>query len=210
MAYPRQHLSFYSLIYTGESSGLKYQHPKAPGLHYRKGCLRGLFWARCCLIFFMNDLFLFIEKCKLYNYADDNSLDSSSDDLLEAMLNLKRDGRNAIDWFTKNGVQANPDKFHFMLLSPSPVAKQVLELCDGTTLISEAAVTVLGVTIDDNLSFNEHISVCCTKAARQLNALARIAKHLDVRSCRTIYNSFIMSNFDYCPLVWHFCGNTNN
>ena len=158
----------------------------------------------------MNDLFLFIEKCKLYNYADDNSLDSSSDDLLKALRNLKRDGRNAIDWFTKNGMQANPDKFHFMLLSPSPVDKQVLELCDGTTLISEAAVTVLGVTIDDNLSFNEHISVCCTKAARQLNALARIAKYLDVRSHRMLYNSFIMSNFNYCPLVWHFCGKTNN
>ena len=152
----------------------------------------------------MNDLFLFIEKCKLYNYADDNSLDSSSDDLLEALLNLKRDGRNAIDWFTKNGMQANPGKFHFMLLSPSPVKKQVLELRDGTTLISEAAVTVLGVTIDDKLSFNEHISVCCTKAARQLNALAHIAKCLDVGSRRTIYNSFIMSNFNYCPLVWHF------
>ena len=68
---------------------------------------------------FMNDLFLFIEKCKLYNYADDNSLDSSSDDLLEALLNLKRDGRNAIDGFTKIFMQANPDKFHFMLLSPS-------------------------------------------------------------------------------------------
>ena len=97
-----------------------------------------------------------------------------------------------------------------MLLSPSPVEKQVLELCDGTTLISEAAVTVLGVTIDDNLNFNEHISVCCTKAARQLNALSRIAKYLDVRSRRTIYNSVIMSNFNYCPLVWHFCGKTNN
>ena len=143
----------------------------------------------------MNDLCLFIEKCKLYIYADDNSLDSSSDDLLEALPNLKHYGRNAIDWFTKNGMQANADKFHFMLLSPSPVDKQVLELCDGTTLISEAAVTVLGVTIDDNLSFNEHISVCCTKAARQLNALARIAKYLDVRSRRTIYNSFIMSYF---------------
>ena len=138
----------------------------------------------------MNYLFLFIEKCKSYNYADDNYLDSSSDDLLEALFNLKHDGRNAIDWFTKNDMQANPDKFHFMLLSPSPVEKQVLELCGGTTLISETAVTILGVTIDDNLSFNEHISACCTKAPRQLNPLARIAKYLDVRSRWTIYNSF--------------------
>ena len=101
------------------------------------------------------------------------------------------DGRNAIDWVTKNGMQANPDKFHFISLSLSPLEKQVLELRDGTTLISEAAVSVLGVTIDDNLSFNEHINVCCTKAARQLNALARVAKYLDVRSRRTIYNSFV-------------------
>ena len=41
-----------------------------------------------------------------------------------------------------------------MLLSLSPVEKQVLELRGDTTLISEAAVTVL--------SLNEHISVCCT------------------------------------------------
>ena len=40
-------------------------------------------------------------------------------------------------------MQANPDKFHFMLLAPSSVEKQVLELCDGTTRISDAAVTVL-------------------------------------------------------------------
>ena len=25
-----------------------------------------------------------------------------------------------------------------------------------------------------------------------------------------IYNSFVASNFNYCPLVWHFCGQVNN
>ena len=44
---------------------------------------------------FMNDLFLFIEKCHLYNYADDNSLDSSSENLTDVLYNLRHDGRNA-------------------------------------------------------------------------------------------------------------------
>ena len=26
---------------------------------------------------------------------------------------------------------------------------------------------------------------------------------------RTIYNSFVSSNFNYCPFVWHFCGVTD-
>ena len=61
----------------------------------------------------MTDLFLLIAKCHAYNYADDNSLDSSSENLRDVLYNLKHDGQNAIGWFAKNGMQANPDKFHF-------------------------------------------------------------------------------------------------
>ena len=116
----------------------------------------------------MNDLFLFIEKCRLY----DNSLESSSENLADVLYNLRHDGRNAIEWFAKNDMQANPDKFHFMLFSPTPTEQQVLQLCEGTSVMSETEVTVLGVTIDDKLCFSQHISVCCKKAARHLNALA--------------------------------------
>ena len=31
-----------------------------------------------------------------------------------------------------------------------------------------------------------------------------------VWNLKNIFNSFIRSNFEYCPLVWHFCGKTNN
>ena len=76
--------------------------------------------------------------------------------------------------------------------------------------MSSFTSTVLGVTIDDRLCFSQHISSCCKKAAKQLNALARISRHLNINSCRAVYNSFIMSNFNNCPLVRHFCGQVNN
>ena len=76
--------------------------------------------------------------------------------------------------------------------------------------MSETEVTVLGVTIVAKLCFSQHISVCCKKADSHLNALARISKHLTINSCRAIYNSIIMSNFNCCPLVGYFCGHVNN
>jgi hypothetical protein len=46
-------------------------------------------------------------------------------------------------------------------------------------------------------------------ASRQLNVLKRISKNLTKLGKVTIYYSFIMSYFNLCPLVLHFCVNTN-
>ena len=46
------------------------------------------------------------------------------------------------------------------------------------------------------------ISDICRKASQQLTVLRRIGSFL---SKLTIFKSFIMSNFNYCPLTLHFC-----
>ena len=68
-------------------------------------------------------------------------------------------------------------------------------------------VKLLGVLIDDNLSFNEHVSKLCVKAARQTNALHRIVKYIPNECRLNIYQAFITSNFNNCDIVWHFCSN---
>ena len=73
----------------------------------------------------------------------------------------------------------------------------------------EDEVTLLGVTIDFQLNFNSHISNICKKASRQLNVLRRIGHNLCKLGKLNIYYSFILSNFNYCPLTWHFCGEVN-
>ena len=159
---------------------------------------------------FINDLYMFIKESTLYNYADDNSLSRAAASIREVICSLQNDGNAVIKWFTDNGMQANADKFQFMVISPHDDATHSLKLNDNTVLQSEKQVKVLGVEIDSKLNFSMHISAMCKKAARQLNALARISRYLDVSSRQIIYNSFIASNFNYCPLVWHFCGVTNS
>ena len=65
-------------------------------------------------------------------------------------------------------------------------------------------IKLLGLNIDDQLKFNEHISIPCSKAAMQLNDLSRLQKYMGKAEKKAIINSFILSNFNYCPLVWHF------
>ena len=60
--------------------------------------------------------------------------------------------------------------------------------------------------IDNNLTFDIHVSRICRKAGYQLNALKRTKMSFKPDQCFTVFNSFIMSNFNFCPLVWHFCG----
>ena len=175
-------------------------------------CTQGSILGPLLFNVFINDMFHFMEKCALYNYADDNSMSYASLNVTDVLSCLKRDCDNAVKWFEVNGMQANPSKFQFMVMSNGTVDKECISICINESLLKpESHVKVLGVTLDDRLTFNEHVSVCCSKTARQLNALSRISSwYLDTSSCTFLFNSFVKSNFNYCPMVWHFCGKVNN
>ena len=70
----------------------------------------------------------------------------------------------------------------------------------------------MGVTIDNDLKFNEHVSNICLNANRKLSALTRMAKYLNFKNKRVLYKAFsaFESQFKYCPLVWMFHSRTLN
>ena len=73
----------------------------------------------------------------------------------------------------------------------------------------EERVKLLGVEIDYCLKFDTHISAMCKKASQQINVLKRIGQYLNFESRKAIYHAFIMSIFNFCPLIWHFCSKAN-
>ena len=79
----------------------------------------------------------------------------------------------------------------------------------NTKITCEDKVSLLGVTLDVQLNFKDHISQICTKASQQLAVLKRIGKFLTKQGKLMIYKSFIMSNFNHCPIVWHFCNQSS-
>ena len=65
-------------------------------------------------------------------------------------------------------------------------------------------VELLGIQIDDKLSFNFYISNICMSAANQLNSLIRLKRFLGFKEKRILINTYFMESFNYCLLVWMF------
>ena len=55
------------------------------------------------------------------------------------------------------------------------------------------------------LKFDNHVAEIFKKASKQLAVLKRLGSFLTKQGKLVIYNSFIASNFSYCPLACHFC-----
>ena len=65
---------------------------------------------------FINDIFMFIEKTEVCNFADDNTIYDCGEDLSNILQNLKHNVKILLKWFRINSFQANPGKFQFMIL----------------------------------------------------------------------------------------------
>ena len=63
---------------------------------------------------------------------------------------------------------------------------------------------LLGIHIDNKLTFEPHVRSLCKKASQKLNAFARIAYSLKFEQRKLLLNAFITSQFSYAPVVWTF------
>ena len=123
---------------------------------------------------------------------------------------LKLGCQAAIQWFEDNLMQANPDKFQFMVLNPYQNQTNTVYTLDlgNVQLTCVFQDPLLGILFDSQLTFNAHVLSLCKKANFQLLTLKRLANFMDASTKLTILQSFIRSNFTYCCHIWHFCSPT--
>ena len=60
---------------------------------------------------FLNDIFYFVLRSTIYNYADDNTVSFIHKDNNFLKSVLESDSLNLISWFEEHSTKANPDKF---------------------------------------------------------------------------------------------------
>ena len=156
---------------------------------------------------YLNDLFFFTEGSDIANYADDNSPYACDKDIESVIIKLEEDSKTLLNWVNNNVLKANPDKFHLILNNSD---ENLMVKIEDSQVFNSKSKKLLGITIDNNLTFNEHVSNLCKKASQKLHALARVSGYKNLAQWRTIMKSFINCQFGYCPLVWMLHSRTLN
>ena len=155
---------------------------------------------------FINDMFFFIKDTNMANYADDSTLYTMNTNIENLLKTLESETTTILDWFRVNEMKPNDDKCHLMVCNHNNLSVKL----GKETIKSIESVKLLGITIDNNLNFTDHVSELIKKGNQKLHALTRISNYLSEDKLKLIMKTFIQSQFNYNPLVWMFHSRTLN
>ena len=145
----------------------------------------------------MIDLFYEYKDSNVASYADDTTPYSCAIDIPSVALELQASASKLFRWLKNNHVKANPLKSHVLLGTKKPQNISIDE-------ISFAAIfhkKLIGITIDLDLKFENHITELCLKVNKKLNTLCCISSSISLEKHRTLTKAFTESQFNYCLLI---------
>ena len=144
----------------------------------------------------------------MYTFADDNSL-SVAAKTTELKTILQSESEVIINWFKNNKMIVNLEQFQAIILDKQKhdYSNETIKF-NNKSVDTVSSVKLLGIQLDSKLNYSLHVSNIC-KVSDQLSALTRLNNFLCIESKRVLINSYFMSNFNYCPLVWMFSNATS-
>ena len=126
------------------------------------------------------------------------------------MLNLSF--KNVLDWSEKWFMKLNLSKCKVLLVNNigSSIEKfdygcEVSDIAESITLSREVSINDLGVTIDSELTFNNHIDDKINMAYKMLGIIRRNFIDVDKSTFLILYKSFVRSHLEYAHSVWNSC-----
>ena len=156
-------------------------------------------------VIYINDVYLASSYFHTTVYADDTSLFSSGDNLRELIDKTETEFKKVYLWFCTNRLMLNVKKttcviFHPINKSTSNL-NPYIRLINNDIPISNYA-KFLGVIIDKNLTWYDHIHYISGKIYKGVGILSKLKYMLPMSILKLIYNAIISPYISYCNIVW--------
>ena len=138
---------------------------------------------------------------QFHQYADDTQLYIAAKS--ESDIKTLEDCTLAVrDWFTENGMLLNPDKSEVLLVASRANATKFAGgsgVCiAGSQIAYSVHLKSLGVTLDSDLSFDQHVGNIVKASNFNIRALRHIRPMLDRTVANTVACSIVSTRLDYC------------
>ena len=141
---------------------------------------------------------------QFHQYADDTQIytavKSAGD--TDSIRKLEQCTAAVRDWFLYNGMLLNPDKSEVLLIGGRAQVKSFAGgsgvSIAGSDITFSVQLKSLGVTWDQNLSFDQHVQNVVKASNFHIRALRHIRPMLNREVANTVACSIVSSRLDYC------------
>ena len=115
--------------------------------------------------------------------------------------------QNLSEWCKLNGMLLNTDKTKAMLITTSQkrphLHNDILLLTyNNDALKSVENEKVLGVRIDNNLTWSIYINFIAKQISSNLRLLSKLKDYLSIEHRVPFYKAYIQPHIDYCSTIW--------
>lgn len=139
-------------------------------------------------ILYMNDLPLNVSCSRSCLYADDTTFINDASVMSELREKSIASINHAEKWFCVNGLKLNKDKTQKLIL--------------GLVSTESHTVKILGLTVDDRLTWNEYLDSLASRLATAIYTMRRMKDIASVNTCKMVYYANFHSIATYGILLW--------
>jgi hypothetical protein len=136
-------------------------------------------------------------------YADDVQIFASTSISMyqETLRKLEECLKKVSSWLAASRLILNPQKSEFIILSSKSNTKKISNpsiVLNDMTIAAKEKVRSLGVIIDRELTFDQHITQVRKTAFLYLRLMSKVRKVLDNHSMALLVQSLVYSRINYC------------
>lgn len=141
-------------------------------------------------VIYINDLYFNLLPERCYLYADDTSLLCTGTDKTDLLIQLDLFLAKAESWFTAHQLKLNKTK------------TQKIVFTSNNRVSVGNSVKLLGVTLDDTLTWSSHIDILSRRLSSVIFLLRKLKPMVDTKTLKDVYFSLFQSLVSYGLTLW--------